>query len=251
MATNTVTGNPVINAINATASDARVRLAMLMGTKLESGWNAGSIGDNGHSIGAFQINLPAHPNVSAASASDPQFAARFMLPAYQAGVNRVDPALWNSDPALAAATAAFYAERPAVMYPTTRVRASWNDVSTAWNGGTGAIGSGLGLGGGGDVNTLTGAIPNPINAVGNGVSELAKWAGWQIWDGLGGLADKIYFGILIGGGAITIAVGFYLMMKHSSAGDVASQTTSAYGSVLGGLMRPTRAITKRGVRNGE
>lgn len=242
-------GNLVIDAINSVASNARVRLAMLMGTKLESGWNAGAVGDNGNSVGAFQINLPAHPNVSAASAKDPAFAARFMLSAYEAGVNRVDPALWNSDPALAAATAAFYAEHPKTMYATNNIRSSWNDVNTAWSTGTGAIGSGLGLGASGSATGVDSlAIGNPVSAVGNGISELAKWSYWQLYDTFGGLVDKVYFGILIGGGTITVFVGFYLMMKHSNASDVAGQTTSAYGSVVGGLVNPSRAgatLTRR------
>jgi hypothetical protein len=225
--------NPVVDAINQTASNARVRLAMLMGAKLESGWRADAVGDNGNSFGPFQINIPAHPNVSSASAQDPVFASRFMLPAYEAGVNRVDPALWNSDPALAAATAAFYAERPRVMYRTDRVRSSWADVNAAWNGGIGGIGSALGLGDGtGDVNSLSNT--------GGPIAELGDWAWWKVYDTFGTAINKVFFGLLIGGGAITVLVGFYLMLKHSRLADVADQTTTAYSAIIGGLTRPVR-----------
>jgi hypothetical protein len=242
----TVVTNSVVDAINQVASNARVRLAMLMGAKLESGWNAAAVGDNGHSFGAFQINLPAHPNVSAASAKDPAFAARFMLPSYEAGVNRVDPAMWNSDPALAAAQAAFYAERPKVMYPIDRVRGSWGAVNGAWSGGAGAAGSALGLGDGtttGGVDALTG---NPIDAVGNGISELAKWSYWKAYDAFGNVVDKVFFGALIGGGALTVIVGFYMLLKNSTAVNAASSTASAYGSVIGALTKPVRRTPQEG-----
>jgi hypothetical protein len=114
MATNTA-----VDAINRGASNARVRLAMLMGGMLESGLNPMAVGDNGKSHGIFQIYLTAHPNVTPAQAHDPDFSVRFMLPEYTSGVNRVDTALWNSNPKQAAALAAFYAEHPKVMYPQT------------------------------------------------------------------------------------------------------------------------------------
>jgi len=242
--------NIVVDAINQVASNTRVRLAMLMGAKLESGWNAAAVGDNGHSFGAFQINLPAHPNVSAQSAQDPVFAARFMLPAYEAGVQRVDPALWNADPAMAAATAAYYAERPAVMYPSNRVRDSWPAVSSVWSGGMGAVGSGLGqnVGGSGTpgIDPLTG-LPNPINAVGNGISEMAKWAYWKAYDTFGAAVDYVYFGVLMGGGSLMILTGLYLLLKQSKVPSVAGQTASAFSSVF---LNPTRTAVRK-VRSNE
>lgn len=206
--------NTVIDAINAGASNARVRLAMLMGSKLESGWNPSAVGDGGTSYGIFQIHLPAHPGVTADQAKDPTFAVHFMAGAYEAGVNRVDAALWNSDPALAAATAAFYAERPKVMYPTDRVRAAWSPVNTAW--------------GGGDVGAdATNA--NFANPVADAVDNMWKSIWWQAYDAFGTVVDKVYFGILIGGGAITIGVGFYLLLHESNKiTNAVRQTAGAY-----------------------
>lgn len=220
MATNTV-----IDAINRVASNARVRLAMFMGAQLESGMNPGAVGDNGKSFGIFQIYLVAHPQVTAAQAKDPDWAARFMLPAYEAGVNRVDPALWNSNPAMAAATAAFYAERPKVMYPTSRITASWPTVNAAWTGtGGGNIDTGDGT------DSLTSGIPS----VGDMWDTI--WMGVSQWlyDTFGSFVDYMYFALLFGAGSITAAVGFYLLLKNSSrVVPAATSVLQGYRVVLG------------------
>lgn len=124
-------GNAVVDAIMRTTSDPHVRAAMLMGSSLESNWNPNAVGDHGTSFGPFQIHITVHP-VSASQAKDPDFAAKYMLPAYVAGVNKVAPSLWQSDPAKAAATAAYYAERPAKMY--SGYAAKWANVQAALSG---------------------------------------------------------------------------------------------------------------------
>lgn len=116
--------------VYARTGDPRVRTSMLMGALLEGGalngpWRPG---DNGTSFGPFQIHLPAHPGVSRAQAENPAFAVAYMLPAYAGGVARSDPYSWNIDVPGAAATAAFYAERPARMYPRQRVDDAWNTL---------------------------------------------------------------------------------------------------------------------------
>lgn len=123
----------IINAVFQVTSDPLVRRAMLMGAQMESGMDPNSVGDQGTSYGAWQIHLPAHPEATVAKAEDPIWAANFMLPAYQKGVSEVSSGLWNQDPGMAAATAAFYAERPAKMYATSTVRSSWPIVQAAIN----------------------------------------------------------------------------------------------------------------------
>lgn len=211
--------NAAVDAINATASNGRVRLAMLMGAKLESGWNPGAVGDGGTSFGIFQIHLPAHPNVTAEQAKDPAFAARFMLPAYEAGASRVDPALWNADPALAAATAAFYAERPKAMYPSDRVRGAWSAVNGAMTG---------------NVTDDTGGVQNvsnPLDAIGQGFDDMWKAIWWPIYDLFGAVTNKIYYVLLVGGGGLTIAVGLFLLLHNSSAARTLGTVGSAYRTV--------------------
>jgi len=157
---------------------------MLMGSSLESSWNAGAVGDNGTSFGPFQIHLPAHPGVSAAQAQDPTFAAKYMLPAYQNGVSKVAPGLWQSNPALAAATAAYYAERPAKMY--TGYDQKWSQVQAALNGAnisgpvTGAAGgasdSGGSGGGGLDPFGIGAAVTDLQTSFTHGLLTLANMA---------------------------------------------------------------------------
>jgi len=133
--------------IDKATSDWRMRLALRLGALLEGGSLTGPwpSGDNGVSHGPFQINSSVH-DVSHAQANDPAFAVRYMLAEYQAGVARVteeSPGLWDSDPALAAARAAFYAERPREMYPIARIRARFGELAS-WLAGLGK-GSGIDL----------------------------------------------------------------------------------------------------------
>lgn len=207
--------NTVVDAISQIASDTRVKLAMLMGAYLESGWNAAAVGDNGHSHGPFQIYLVAHPNVTAAQAHDPMFAARYMLTAYQNGVGRVDPALWNSNPKQAAALAAFYAERPKVMYPQARIDAAWSPVQNAMSGAV--------------VNGPVDSLTNPLDAIGDVWTRTTHW----VYDTFGEVVNYVYFALLYGVGGITIAVGFYLLMKESTRVVPAAKAVGqGYRSVL-------------------
>lgn len=133
-------------AIDRATADPHVRAAMRLGALLEGGSFTGpwSVGDQGTSFGPFQIHLPAHPGVTQAAAEDPAQAVLFMLPEYEAAALRVPASQWQSDPAGAAATVVYYAERPAVMYPTNRVRAAWAQLTgTAPSGDSGGAGSGL------------------------------------------------------------------------------------------------------------
>ena len=51
----------------------------------ESGWYDKAVGDNGHSIGIVQINLPSHPHVTRAQAEDARFALNFIVDAFLKG----------------------------------------------------------------------------------------------------------------------------------------------------------------------
>lgn len=120
--------------IDKATTDWRMRLALRLGALLEGGSLSGPwpSGDNGVSHGPYQINSSVH-DVSHAQANDPAYAVRYMLAEYQAGVARVSeesPGLWESDPALAAARAAFYAERPREMYPLARIRAGFGQLAS-------------------------------------------------------------------------------------------------------------------------
>jgi hypothetical protein len=93
-------------------ADDRTALAMLVGAYLESGANSAAVGSDG-SLGVWQL----HGNPRGA---DTGYAAGLMEPRYAAAVAAVDPALWDTDPARAAATAAYEAERPAQDYYATQ-----------------------------------------------------------------------------------------------------------------------------------
>lgn len=165
-------GNPVVDAILARAGDRNTAMAMLMGSELESGWNASAVGDQGTSFGPFQIHLPAHPGVTVAQAEDPTWAVNYMYGEYAAGAARVPGDLWSSNPAQAAATAAYYAERPAAMYPAGRVSAAWPQVQAAVNG------SKLGgvVIGGPDSTTTTDptGLLSAVTAISTGIADFGK-----------------------------------------------------------------------------
>lgn len=212
-------GNPVVDAILGATNDAHVRAAMLMGAQLESGMSTGGVGDNGKSFGPYQIYTVAHPNVSPAQAKDPGWATAFMLPAYQAGVNKVTPSLWTADPAKAAATAAYYAERPKVMYPDSRIRSGWPIVQAAMNGQT--IGPSTGGAGGGIV---TASDPLGINqSVDNAVASFRK--------GIMVLANMSLFFAAATVGALLVLIGLVLVFRQTSAGGSMGQIKSAAATV--------------------
>lgn len=48
----------------------------------ESGWYDKAVGDNGHSLGMVQINLPSHPNVTREQALDATFSLNFIVDAW-------------------------------------------------------------------------------------------------------------------------------------------------------------------------
>jgi hypothetical protein len=215
MATNTV-----VDAIRTVASNNRVLLAMLMGAYLESGLRANAVGDSGRSFGPFQIHLPAHPGVTAQQAQDPVFAAKYMLKAYEGGVNRVDPAMWNSNPAMASATAAFYAERPAKMYDTQKISQAWPEISRIAGGGVAGV----------DSVSNTGGIPSPADMFDTIWTKITRW----LYDTFGSVVNYVYFALLYTAGGVTIAVGAYLLFKESTrVVPAARNVVSAYGTVLG------------------
>jgi hypothetical protein len=96
--------------------------ALLEGGSFAGPWPAG---DNGQSFGPYQIHLPAHPQVTAAQAQDADFAVRYMLPRFEDSVKGVPAEMWRENPAYAAATATYHAERPAYFYPQNRIDAAY------------------------------------------------------------------------------------------------------------------------------
>lgn len=123
---------PLETAIDAATPDPLVRAAMRLGALLEGGSLAGpwQAGDNGLSYGPYQIYSAAHP-VSRAQAEDPQFATTYMLASYRDAAARLratTPNLEQSNPMMAAALTAYWAEKPLVMYAETRIRAAWDTL---------------------------------------------------------------------------------------------------------------------------
>lgn len=198
----------VVSAILAATSNSKVRAAMLMGSSLEGGWGPTfGVGDNGTSFGPFQIHLPAHPGVSSGEASNAAWAVSFMLPAYESGVNRVPASLWSSDPAQAAATAAYFAERPAVMYPASRYRANWTRVQSALSGNTSFLSTAASdiTGGGASASaspaTTTGFSLNPQTWIQDAQQALIPFVNYTIMTGI------------IGSGALLMVIGVILLFK--------------------------------------
>lgn len=220
-------GNAVVDAIFAQTQDARVRMAMVMGAMLESGLNVNAVGDNGKSFGPFQIYTVAHPNVSPSQAKDPNFAVRYMLPQYQAGVSKVPDAIWQANPAKAAATAAFYAERPKNMYPDSRISSSWKTVQAAMSGQDVSVGTAGGTGGGAapaafGLDSLGESVDSAVESFRRGAMVLANMA--------------LFFAATVVGGAF-IAVGLVMLFRGASA-------SSALGTVRSGTGKVARAPFK-------
>lgn len=202
--------NPLFDAIDKFATNERVRLAMYMGSKLESGWRRTAVGDNGNSHGYYQINLPFHPSMNVTKARDPEASTRYMRDAYENGVRKVNPSLWNTDPAMAAAWAAFYAERPAKFYGEQRTRKAWGDVKRAYDGGSPAAGT--------EGAPQSGSVQQ--TGIGSTFTELGNW----FRDTL----NKAYFAALIGAGGILLFAGLILIFReYSSAGAMSAKTRDA------------------------
>lgn len=205
--------NAVVNAIMAATGDARLQAALLMGSKLESGWNTSSVGDHGTSFGPFQIHLPAHPGVSVSEAENPAWAVNYMLPAYEAGVAKVPNSLWQSDPAQAAATAAFYAERPAKMY--TGFAGLWSQVQAAMNGQSVATGGGTSTPGATTAGSVTSSILGPIESQ------------------IGIVGNDMFMGGLMVTGIILIVVGVFLIFKDTMSSAVPTINVTLPGGSSG------------------
>lgn len=226
----------VVSAIMAATTSAQLRAAMLMGARLESGWNLQSVGDQGTSFGPFQIHLPAHPGVSQAQAMDAAWATAYMMPAYQNGVNKVPASMWGTNPAQAAALAAFYAERPANMYSTSNYMADWVFVQQALQGQDvgasagfsplgGAAAAAAGLGGGSA--TTTGAV-----------FDSATWE-----RDISDVLNYMWMGGIVLGGMVLMAVGTILLVKGE--GNRMSANAAA-GSATGDVSKAKVKVKHKG-----
>jgi hypothetical protein len=212
--------NAVVDAINAAVSDERTRLAMLMGSYLESGWNASSVGDNGTSFGPFQMHIGGaltSSGLSPEQAKNPELATRAMLGEYQGAVNKVSDSLWNSNPRQAAALAAYYAERPAQMYPSARINEAWRAMTSG--GGGGIIGTAKGIAG--NIGGLfTGSTEGKIGAaIGGAAQSTGEKVVGAIWNTVG--AKVLFVGLGLG----LVGLGAYQTFKPQlrAAGDRAAE----------------------------
>ncbi|MGN6564137.1 MAG: hypothetical protein ACTHMU_15895 [Thermomicrobiales bacterium] len=201
-------------AIDAATSDPHVRTAMRLGALLEGGSYDGpwDVGDQGSSFGPFQIHLPAHPGVTRAQAEDPTQAVLFMLGEYQAAALRVPASAWAQDPATAAAQVVYYAERPAAMYPASRIRQAWAVLS----------------GGAPSPDPAGGAPgPAPSGSVSGGAQPTS---GGGLLDLFGPLLDRlgardtyIRLALVMVGGALVIA-GVFLVIKQPATAVIQAAT---------------------------
>jgi hypothetical protein len=203
-------GNAVVDAIiAATPNNPNLRAAMLMGSSLESNQNVSAVGDNGKSWGPFQIYSVAHPGVTKAQAMDPVWAVNFMLPSYQAGVSKVPSTLWQANPALAAATAAFNAERPKVMY--TGYAAKWPTVQAEMSG------QNVGPQTGGS----DGTVPNGANASPALFETEVNQITVSFTRGIMTFANMGLFAAATALGALIFVIGLVLLFRETSVGAAA------------------------------
>lgn len=215
--------NTVIDQVFNATSNAHVRLAMLLGAQLEGGSLGGpgsfGVGDQGTSFGPFQIHLPAHPGVSAAQASDPTFAVKYMEPAYAAAAAQVPASLWQTSPENAAEQTAFIAERPAQDYFASR---GTNVVNDAYTKAKAALGAGFLLG--------TGTPAGSTNGLGlfgtNQSSPLASLSGLDPANWLSPIKTFLANGALILFGLVAILVAV-VILAHNATSSSSSSTPAA------------------------
>jgi len=232
--------NSVASAIMAaTAGNPQLAAAMLLGSRMESGWNAGAVGDQGTSFGPFQIHLPAHPGVSSQEAENPAWAVNFMKPAYQNGVNKVPSSLWTSNPSLAAATAAFFAERPAVMYAAKTIAADWPFVQSALGGQSLA-------GGGGSNNPAGGTIGGTVNGGTTGGAtdaSLTSSVVGPIETDVSKVLNYGYMATIVGAGAAILIFGLVMLFKNAAEALPTSLPTMRKGTSSDSTTAPAESGT--------
>lgn len=155
-------------AVYAATSSAGLRNSLLLGAYMEGGWNPPfPMGDNGTSFGPFQMHIGGaltSAGYTRAQAEDPTLAVKAMIPAYRGAGGDLLGITKNG-----AARVAFLAERPAQMYPQSRIDAGWAAMHGQQTGTTGKAGSEAP----GFTNPF-GGLTNPLDAVKNLVGDLEK-----------------------------------------------------------------------------
>jgi hypothetical protein len=132
---------PVGQAVYGYTPSPGLRTALLVGAFLEGGLHPPyGVGDGGTSFGPWQMHiggaLDSIPGTLAqkrAAAENPFVAVKYMGPRY-----RLAGGEQSGGTASGAALVAFRAERPANMYPSSRVQAAWAAIHGAASSGTGA-----------------------------------------------------------------------------------------------------------------
>jgi len=134
-----------VAAVKSVTSNKNVQIAMLMGSALESSQRLNAEGGGGY--GPWQIQLSAHPGITQAQAENAMTAARLMAGgAITEGYIQATAqqgSLWQTNPMLAAVTAAYDAERPAAPYTQTQTA----NVAPAYNLALSEVGDPTGGGG--------------------------------------------------------------------------------------------------------
>ncbi len=201
--------SPIVAAVNSIVSDDRTRLAMLMGSYMESTWDPNGVGDGGTSFGWYQMHIGGaltSSGLTPQQAKDPVLATRAMLGEYQAAVAKVSDSLWQSNPKQAAALAAYYAERPRAMYSSDRINAAYRAVTTG-GGGKGIIGTAKDVAG--NIGGLvTGSTEEKIAAkIAAGFQSAGEAVVTSIWNTVG--AKVLFVGLGLG----LVGLGAYQTFK--------------------------------------
>jgi hypothetical protein len=231
--------NPVVAAILSSGQNVDTQLAMLVGSKMESGWSTDEVGDGGTSFGPFQMHQGGaltSAGYSPADAENPTLAVKAMEGSYANAAASIPASLWQSNPAQAAEQAAVAAERPAKPYDDTAgvaaVNAAYAESVAALNGAI-VAGTDTSQDGGvfGSSSSGSGSASDAglISTVGgDAASGLLSALGIS---GLSGLvADAERLGLVLFGGLLII-VGLIITFHDSPA--VASVKGTASTAVKG------------------
>lgn len=94
------------------ATNPELLAILAAGSYAESGWNPNAVGDNGHSVGIFQMHDAGAGSGMGESRRDPNAASARMVPAYIDAYNRVKASNPSLSGAELASLVAAMAERP-------------------------------------------------------------------------------------------------------------------------------------------
>jgi hypothetical protein len=233
------TGGDVISAAKEASSNVRYREAMLLGAKLATNWDP-SYAKDGKRFGAWAIDKTIDPTVTEAHAKNPYWAARYMLPRFEKGVEHYG---WARQPQDAAAAAAM-AEAAASFYGSDgagAVNQAWGDVLQALGiktqASAPASGSGTGKPGGLSAATLWGQYVPQLKA-----AVLAERHAFDVLYGAGPgthWADKSVDGVKRGSADWLRWYAMDLILNQEKQFTLSDSSSSYYSKIAAQLASPT------------